>query len=309
MSILLIASDYELTPYRDALVKRDPNLEVDIWPAVKDPSRVSFVVAWYQPEGVLNRFPNVKVIASLGAGAEHLVSDPSIPEDVVLTRLIAPRIKTQIAEYVEAVAYSIIRRFPDYYRQQHATIWDPLSHSLKSERRIGVLGLGKLGAHVAETLASHGWPVSGWARTSKSIPGCTSYAGTDELDTFLEETRLLVNLLPLTPETEGILELELFKKLKSPSWVINVGRGDHLVEEDLLYAIDKGILEGAHLDVFRVEPLPDNHPFWSRKAITITPHVGSFTYPDELAEQILDNYKRMISGIPLLDTVDRNRGY
>lgn len=304
-----MAPDRDMTPHRDALLELDPELDIEIWPGVENPGRVTFIVAWNHNPGELNRFPNLKVVASLGAGVEHLMSDNSIPRHVAITRLITPSIRTQIAEYLESVCYQILRRSREYFLQQEKAYWNRLPHAVKKERQVGILGLGELGGYTAEKLAANGWNVSGWSRSKKSIAGCRTYAGSDELDTFLGQVQILLNLLPLTPQTEGILDLELFKKLKRPAWIVNTGRGEHLVDEDLIYAIDKGVLSGAVLDVFREEPLPGSHPFWSRPSITITPHVGSLTWPEDLAGQLLDNYTRMLSGLPLLHTVDRKRGY
>ena len=153
-----------------------------------------------------------------------------------------------------------------------------------------------------------GFNVAGWSNSKKSIPDVVTYSK-EQLDPFLATTNILVCLLPLTEETKDILSLSLFKKLSNPGFLINVGRGQHLVEEDLIYALDMGLLNQAALDVFQSEPLPESHPFWGRDAITITPHVASVTEPEEIAELILENYKRMLSRNELLNRVDRYRGY
>ncbi|MGM0507138.1 MAG: 2-hydroxyacid dehydrogenase [Bacteroidota bacterium] len=309
MSILLVARNRDMIPFRNELQGLDSHLDVEIWPSCQDLNRVRFIVAWDQPDRLFSRFPNLQVVSSMGAGVEHLVTDPDLPPSVTITRLVSPGLKEQIRDYVESSLYRILRRCDDYLDLQKQARWKKLEHTTRDQWRVGLLGLGELGGSVAATLASSGWTVHGWSRSRKSISGCTTWNGQDQLPEMLANTQILVNLLPLTPETEGILNLELFKQLAEPSWLIHAGRGEHLMDEDLIYALDREYLTGAFLDVFRDEPLPDSHPFWNRRAIRITPHIASVSRARELAPQLLENYKRMTSNQPLLHTVDRTRGY
>ncbi|MEX0594443.1 MAG: glyoxylate/hydroxypyruvate reductase A [Balneolaceae bacterium] len=309
MSILLVARNRNMIPFREELLRLDPHLDVEIWPTCKRPQRVRFIVAWDQPDQFFSRFSNLEVVSSMGAGVEHLVTDPDLPAKVTITRLVSPGLKEQIRDYVESSLYRILRRCDDYLNLQRSARWEKLDHTTRDQWRVGMLGLGELGGAVAASLASSGWTVHGWSRSRKSIPGCISWYGRDQLPDMLSNTQILINLLPLTRETEGILDLELFKRLAEPSWLIQAGRGEHLVDEDLIYALDQNLLEGAFLDVFREEPLPDSHPFWNRDSIRITPHIASVSRANELAPQLLENYKRMISNQKLLYTVDRTRGY
>lgn len=171
------------------------------------------------------------------------------------------------------------------------------------------MGLGKLGLPAAEHFVEMGYNVTGWSNSTKKIDGVQTFAGTEELDAFLENVNVLVCLLPLTPETQDILDLRLFKRMNQPAFLVNVGRGDHLVEEDLIYALDSGIIECAQLDVFKEEPLPEKHSFWNRDNIIITPHVAAETSPASVAPQIIENYKRTLSGMPLKNAVDVKKGY
>jgi glyoxylate/hydroxypyruvate reductase A len=171
------------------------------------------------------------------------------------------------------------------------------------------MGLGELGKPTAKQLAELGYQVSGWSRSAKKIEGVTTFAGTDELNSFLDKVHVLICLLPLTEETKGILNLEIFKQMDDGGWIINAARGEHLVDEDLIYALDSNILQGAWLDVFSDEPLPEKHAFWNRDNIIITPHIASITKPKEVADQIVENYKRALSGMDLNYTVDRTKGY
>lgn len=297
-----------MEPYRDALVKLDRNLDVEVWPDVKSKDRVSFAVAWQQPKNQFPVYPNLKVISSLGAGADHLLKDDSIPQHVALTRVVAPTLTEQMSDYVLLSVLALIRHFHDYNKQQVWADWEPHTDYKKEDIMVGVMGLGEIGRNTAEHLAKNGFNVSGWSKSKKTIQNVVTYSK-EQLDPFLATTNILVCLLPLTEETKDILNLSLFKKLGKPAFLINVARGSHLVEEDLIYALDMGFLDYATLDVFQKEPLPESHPFWSRDNITITPHVASVTQPEEVAEVILENYKRMRSNLDLLYRVDRYKGY
>lgn len=308
MSILLISRSRNMEPYRDALLALDSNLDIEIWPDVKSKERVSFAVAWRQPKNQFSIYPNLKVISSLGAGADHLLKDSSIPQHVALTRVVAPTLTDQMCDYVLLSVLAMIRNFHNYNKQQVWADWKPHTSFKKEDLMIGVMGLGNIGHKVAERLAQNGFNVSGWSNSKKTIPNVVTYSK-EQLDPFLATTNILVCLLPLTKETNEILNLSLFKKLSKPGFLLNAARGSHLVEEDLIYALDMGHLNHATLDVFQKEPLPESHPFWGRDNITITPHIASVTEPDEVAELILENYKRMRSNLELLNRVDRYKGY
>lgn len=308
MSILLISRSRNMEPYRDALLALDSNLDIDIWPDVKSKERVSFAVAWRQPKNQFSIYPNLKVVSSLGAGADHLLKDSSIPQHVALTRVVAPTLTDQMCDYVLLSVLAMIRNFHNYNKQQVWADWKPHTSFKKEDLMVGVMGLGNIGRKVAERLAENGFNVSGWSNSKKTIPNVVTYSK-EQLDPFLATTNILVCLLPLTKETNEILNLSLFKKLSKPGFLLNAARGSHLVEEDLIYALDMGHLNHATLDVFQKEPLPESHPFWGRDSITITPHIASVTEPDEVAELILENYKRMRSNIELLNRVDRYKGY
>lgn len=308
MSILLISRTRNMESYKDALLQLDSNLDVEIWPDIQSRDRVNFAVAWKQPKNQFSQYPNLKVISSLGAGADHLLKDTSIPQSVALTRIVAPSLTEQMCDYVTLSALAMMRRMHDYSRQQVWADWKPHTQYAKEELMVGVMGLGSIGKKVAIRLADNGFNVSGWSQSKKKIPNVVTYSK-EQLDAFLASTNILICLLPLTTETKDILSLSLFKKLSKPGFLINVARGEQLVEEDLIYALDMGLLNHATLDVFQKEPLPESHPFWGREAITITPHIASVSQPEEVAELILENYKRMLSSMELLNRVDRYKGY
>ena len=309
MSLLFIAPERDLSSWEDAIHRVDSNIEIDIWPAIEDKDRVQFAVCWNHPQHLLDGFPNLKAVSSLGAGADHLLSDESLPKSIDICRVVSPSLVQQMKEYVLAAVLNIQRNFVHYIRQNDQQKWQPHSHPSPKELQVSVMGLGELGRPTAKQLAQLGYRVSGWSRSAKEIGGVHTFAGTDELQPFLNNTHILICLLPLTDETQGILHLDIFKQMHDRGWIINAARGEHLVDEDLIYALDSNILQGAWLDVFSEEPLPDKHAFWNRNNIIITPHVASITKPDEVAGQIVENYKRSLSGKELNYTVDRQKGY
>lgn len=309
MSLLLVAPNRDMSKWKNAIHKIDSDIDVEIWPNVSDKQRVHFAVCWNHPDHVLDQYPNLKAVSSLGAGADHLLNDESLAEEIAICRVISPSLVQQMKEYVLGAVISIQRNFIHYAQLKEEGLWKPLEHKTANEISVGVMGLGELGKPVASQLSKVGFDVAGWSRTPKSIKGVSSYCGEKEWNDFLESSEILICLLPLTNQTKGILNLDTFKKMKRPGWIINVARGEHLVDEDLIYALDSGILGGAWLDVFSDEPLSDRHAFWNRNNIMITPHVASVTQPEEAAEQIINNYKRALSGMELEYKVERERGY
>src|SRR6056297_2036482 len=303
MSILLVSKKRKFSSLKKHIQTIDSNIDVEIWPAVSHPDRVQLAVAWNQPENVLATFPNLRAITSLGAGVDHLVYDTTIPETVTLTRMVLPSLKQQVADYVLMSTLNILRHSHTYYKQQQRAEWTEHQPIEKDDLRIGVMGLGQLGAVTAKKLEESGFHVSGWARTKKELSSIRTYAS-GEIDHFLKEVNILVCLLPLSPETEGILNLETIKKLKQPAFIINAARGEHLVDEDLIYALDTDRIQHATLDVFSDEPLPETHPFWNRDKITITPHVAAITNEKEAAKLIVENYKRLLTGMDVLHKID-----
>lgn len=308
MSLLIVSPNRNVKPFAEAIRKIDPNIDIEVWPAVEKPERVQFAVAWNHPKHLFDKFPNLRVISSMGAGVDHLMSDDSIPSGITFTRLVGPSLSEQMCDYVLTSVLNILRKTEIYYQQQKRGEWTVHQPLQKRDITVGILGLGTLGSSVAARLTENGFSVNGWAASKKDMVGVNTFSG-EELDDFLAATNMVVCLLPLTEKTDSILDLTLFKKLQQPAYVINAARGAHLVDEDLIYALDTGIISHAYLDVFSEEPLPGSHPFWGREKITITPHIASLTDPDEIAELLVENYKRLLSGMPLLYEVDRNKGY
>lgn len=308
MSILFVAQRRNMEPFKAAVLEVDPNIDVDIWPTVKHPDRVQFAVAWNHPGGIFKKYPNLKVISSLGAGVDHLMSDHTITSDIRITRVVVPSLSDQMSDYVLTAVLNLFRKTEQYIYQQRNVEWSVLKAFDKSELTIGVMGLGELGSNVARRLHINGFKVNGWSRSEKEIHGVRTYTS-GKLKEFLNRSNILINLLPLTCETDGILDLDLFKELNQPAYLINVARGEHMVEEDLIYSLNTNLISHAILDVFKDEPLPESHPFWGRKKITITPHIASITDPADVAVLLVENYKRALSGMDLINEVDKEKGY
>lgn len=269
---------------------------------------VDMALVWRPPAGSLRRFPNLRAIFSLGAGVDGVLADTTLP-DVPLVRLIDPELTRGMTEYVLAAVLHHHRHFDVYARQQDSASWQFHRPKLRGECRVGVLGLGELGQDAVRVLRDLGFDVAGWSRSSKALPGIACFEGDGGFRPFLARTDILVCLLPLTPDTAGILNAEVFAALPEGAAVINVARGGHLVDVDLIAALDRGHLSGATLDVFHEEPLSPRHAFWRHPRIRVTPHAASYTVPRSAVTQIAANIRRLQAGEPLVGVVDRKRGY
>lgn len=307
MALLLLMPGRDTSDLAEALRARDSGIDVRVWPELGDPADVEMVVAWHHPPGSLAKFPYLRAAVAYGAGADALCRDPDLPAEAYIGRLIGPSLVRQMVEYLLAVVLSHKRHLPQYWAQHRAGRWAPIATA--ERHAVGVLGLGELGAAIARRFAELEFEVHGWARSQKTVAGAVAHAGPEGLDTLLPCVDYLICALPLTPETHGILDRQLFRRLKTGAFVINVGRGEHLVEDDLLAALDERHLSGACLDVFRQEPLPSEHPFWGHPKILVTPHIASITDPAEAAEQILASYANLRAGQAPLHTVSRELGY
>ena len=258
------------------------------------------------PAGTFQKIGRPKLIQSLWMGVEKLVADPTLPRGVPLARTVDPGMVAAMSEMVLAHVLDWHRHLFLYrYHQQHAT-WRQLDQKLASDRTVGLLGLGELGSDVARKLVALGFKVVGYSRRPKQIEGVRRIT---DLQLFLEQTEALVCLLPLTPQTRGILDGENLRRLRQGGCVINVARGAHLVAADLIAALDSGHLARAYLDVFEREPLPPDDPLWRHPAVTVTPHVAALTDPRTAVPKIAENIERVRRGETPLDLVDREAGY
>jgi len=309
MAILFKSDTDRAEDWRAAIHALDPDIEVRAFPDIGDPEDIEAALIWNPPEGLLKTLPNLRVIFSLGAGVDHLLGDPHLPEGVPVVRMVDPALTAGMTEWVTLMVLRHHRELPRYEAQQRARTWKEHMPKPPWRRRVGVLGLGQLGADAARALAHLRLDVMGWSRSPKEIEGIACYHGDEGLEAMLGLSEILVCLLPLTEQTEGILDSRLFAKLPKGAYLINVGRGRHLVEDDLLTALESGHLSGAALDVFRREPLPRDHPFWTHPDIFVSPHIASLTMPETAARQVVENLHRLRSGGELSNVVDLARGY
>ena len=309
MALLFRSSVDSEARWKPQLGRLMPELEVRVWPEVGDPADIDYALVWRPEPGLLASLPNLKLILSLGAGVDHILCDPLLPRDVPIVRLVDPYMTDAMSEYVVLQVLRLHRQDLDYRAQQEAADWRELEQKNAAARRVGILGAGALGQDAGRKLQGLGFDVALWSRSGKAFEGLASYAGSAGLPALLGRSEILVCLLPLTAETEGILNTSTFTSLPKGAALINAARGGHLMEDDLLAALASGQLSAAVLDVFREEPLPAGHPFWRHPRVIVTPHIAAATHPPTAAPIILDNIRRLEEGRPLLNRVDPAQGY
>jgi glyoxylate/hydroxypyruvate reductase len=309
MVVLFYSDADDPRPWRAELTQALPGLDFRVWPDTGAPEDIDYALVWRPPPGMLAQLPRLKAILSLGAGVDHIFSDPALPRRVPITRMADAGLAAQMTEYALYGALHFHRSMDRYAEQQRQAEWRPLPAVPAHARTIGVMGLGVLGAAFARTAAAIGFRVLGWSRSAKQLPGITALHGRAALGQFLAGTQILANLLPLTPQTERILDAKLFDRLPRGACLINIARGAHLVEADLLQALDSGHLAGAMLDVFTREPLPPGHPFWQHPRIVLTPHIAAQAIASLMVEQVVDNIRRIERGEAPAGMVDVERGY
>jgi glyoxylate/hydroxypyruvate reductase A len=309
MALLFRSSIDSEARWQPQLTRLMPGLEVRIWPEIGDPAEIDYALVWRPDPGLLASLPNLKLILSLGAGVDHILCDPHLPRGVPIVRLVDPYMTDAMSEYVILQVLRLHRQELDYRTQQEKGIWLELDQKNAAERTVGILGFGALGQDAGRKLQGLGFDVAVWGRRQRTVEGLRGCAGHAGLPALLGRSEILVCLLPLTAETEGILNASAFAMLPKGAALINAARGRHLVEQDLLAALASGQLAAAVLDVFRDEPLPGGHPFWHHPRIVVTPHVAAATHPPTAAPIILDNIRRFEAGRPLLNRVDPAQGY
>lgn len=302
---------YKSEPVRGAVWQRMfaeqlPDLPFRTWPDIGDKRAVRYLAAWTLPDD-LHELTNLEVLFSVAAGIDQL-DIARIPERVQLVRMLEPGLTAGMVEYVTMAVLALHRGLPAYLDHQRRGIWQANRTRLPGSSRIGVMGLGVLGCAALSALAPFGFPLRGWSRSRREVPGVECFAGAEALPAFLAGCDTLVCLLPLTPETQGILNAELFAALPAGAGLVNVGRGGHLVAAHLIAALD-GHLSAAVLDVFDPEPLPPGDPLWSHPLVWLTPHIASVSLPEGGADAVIANIHRHRRGAKLLGVVERHRGY
>jgi glyoxylate/hydroxypyruvate reductase A len=284
-----------------------PDAEIAVWPAAME--EPDYALVWKPPAEIFARTRPKRAIFNLGAGVEALLSVPGLPDDVPVIRLENAGMASQMAEYVTLAVLSAFREAREYAAQQRAGLWQPRPPLPKRDFGVGLLGFGVLGQAVARFLEIFEFPLSGWSATRKVFPGVTTFAGPRELAPFLASAHVLVCLLPSTPETRGLLDRTNLSRLPPGAHLVNVARGNIVVEPDLVALLDEGHLSGATLDVFHEEPLPAGHPFWHHPKVTLTPHTSAITVVDDSIAQIAAKIARLECGETVTGVVDRVRGY
>ncbi|MFP5391483.1 MAG: 2-hydroxyacid dehydrogenase [Gammaproteobacteria bacterium] len=309
LRILVYRPDAGVSLWVEDLQAALPDAQIVAWREGERIARCDYAVIWSPPPALLDVLAEVKAIFLMGAGADAILKHGDALPSTPIIRVGDAGMGIQMIEYVTHAVLRYYRRFDDYEKQARSGVWAPLPLIPKKDFSVGVLGAGKLGCRVLEGLAPLGFPLRSWSRSPKEIAGVRSFHGSDQLDAFLEGTRALVCMLPLTPETSNLLDRARLARLPQGSYLINVARGAHVSEPDLMALVKNGHIAGATLDVFRNEPLPGPHPFWEEPRITITPHISGTTVRSESIVQIIGKIDALERGERVDDVVDRGRGY
>ena len=282
--------------------------DLRVWPDIGDPAEIAYIITWRLFPGDATAYPNLKAILSLSAGVNQYIGHPELPKGAKLIRMIEPGLSQGMMEYVVSYVLRFHKR-QDHMKTLSQGPWGSTIPALAQERSIGIMGLGEMGGACAAALSALGFPVNGWTRTPKNLPGIKSFSGPEGLNDFLAQTDILVCLLPLTAETENILNAATLSRLKPGACLINAARGKHLVEEDLLALLDSGHLDQVALDVFGEEPLPANHPFQNHPRIHVTPHLAAITRPETGVKSLKKALGQLERGETPAGLVDLQRGY
>ncbi len=309
MSIAVIYDNKDPKPWVDALSKHLPVEKIEIYPNIEEYSKVEFVLAWKAKKDDFLKFPNLKAIQSLGASVDHIFSIFEVPENVQVARIVDFRLADDMWEFVLSIILKEMKNISQFRVDQTNKLWRPTKYKHITEISVGILGAGEIGMHVAKKLAAIGFNVSVWSRNRKFEDGIASYCGSEELEIFLSKLDYLVDILPFTKATYHLIDYNFLKKLKKNAFLINVGRGEQVVDEDLIKCLDEGHIKGALLDVFHIEPLPVSHPYWKHPKVQITPHIASITNIESSILQISENFNRMKTGKPLLNLANQKTSF
>jgi glyoxylate/hydroxypyruvate reductase A len=305
--VALLSHTAKLDFLRPMLVAANPALDVVVWP---DPRcfDAEVAVCWNSPPGVYAQMPRLRLVHSIAAGVDNVVAAQDVSA-LPVCRVVDPMLAEGMLQFVLWGVLHFHRKLDQAMASQRIQQWKRPLQTPASSCRVGLMGMGELGGHIASRLPLLGYPVSGWARTPREIPGVTMFSGDAGYDDFLAQTDVLVCLLPLTAQTRGILGERTFSALPKGAALIHVGRGEHLVESDLIAALDNGQLRGAIVDVFEKEPLPADHPLWTTPGVVVTPHMATMATYDVVVQQVVRNIAQMHEGTPYFNQVDTTRGY
>jgi len=286
-----------------------PELEVRVWPEVGNPADIEVALVAKLPFGELAKLPKLRLILSLPVGLDYILDDPKLPKGIPITRTVDPDGDPMMVEYAVMNVLRHHRHLPEYHEFQHARTWKKLPQTLAANRRIGIMGLGVYGTTIAQALGRFGFQLAGWTRRPKTLKGVENFAGSESLPRFLARSEILIVMLPLTQETNGLLNAKTLAHLPKGASIINMARGAILVEQDLLAALDSGQIGSATLDVFDVEPLPAESPLWKHARVMVTPHIGGIVRSITSAPIVVENIRRQQEGRPLINLVDPQAGY
>jgi glyoxylate/hydroxypyruvate reductase A len=306
MNITICFDKLDPTPWVQGLKQALPEAAVSAW--IPGAAQADHAVVWAPPQGFIDEQAGLKTLFNIGAGVDALLQ-LKLPPSLQVVRLDDAGMSVQMAEYVCHAVIRHFREFDGYDADTQAGQWSYRKPRRRADFAVGVMGLGVLGERVAKALQVFEFPVNGYSRSAKNLPGIRCFNGSQGMPEFLAATRVLVNLMPLTPETENMLNHDTLSQLQPGGYVINVARGKHLVDEDLIALIDSGHLAGATLDVFRTEPLPADHPFWAHPKVAVTPHTSARTLRHESIAQIVGKIQALQRGEPINGVVDPLRGY
>ncbi|SDA56442.1 glyoxylate/hydroxypyruvate reductase A [Pseudomonas sp. NFACC15-1] len=308
MALLYKADPVRGEQWKRLFAEHAPDIEWRAWPDIGDPKDIRYLAAWQAPDDLETRLPNLEVLFALSAGVDQLDLD-RLPTSLPVVRLLDPGITRGMCEYASFAVLSLHRDMLRYRQQQVARCWQAHLLQPAAQRRVGVMGLGLQARQILATLQTFGFALSGWARSEHRIAGVDCFAGDEQLPAFLGQCDIVLCVLPLTEQTRGILNRQLFQHLPKGAALVNMGRGGHLIEEDLLEALASGQLSAAVLDVLQQEPAAPDHPFWQHPQILLTPHIAAMTQPESAFGVLLDNIRRHQRGESMLGQIDPQRRY
>lgn len=309
MAILLASTIGPPERWSEPLAAALQGEELRVYPDLGDPDDIEVALFARRQPGLFPKLKNLKLIIGLQAGVESLLEDPELPAGIPIARSTQPDGDRMIAEYVLLHVLRHHRNMPDFLANQTKHIWEKPPVLLASDRRVGFLGMGVIAHPCAVLVRDLGFQTASWTRTPNDMAGIENFHGDSGLKPFLNRSDIVINVLPLTEATEDILDARTLAMLPEGAKIINIGRGQHIVDGDLMAALDRGHLDHATLDVFRTEPLPEDHPFWDHPKITVMPHTARHSQPSRVAPQVAENIRRLRAGEPFIQPVNREAGY
>ena len=309
MNCVIKVSNVRATWWKDHMSSLIPEYKFYLNDEDFDKNTIDFVIVWKPEDGWLGTFKNLKCIISMGSGIDHILKDPFLPRDIPIIKTTGHDLGVRMREYVVLNVLRHHRDLSSILEARKENEWKQIIEPPAHERCVGIMGLGNLGSDCAQVLSKIGFNVYGWSKSKKNIEGVKSFTGQNELSNFIKNVEILVCMLPLTSETKGILNSKLFSQMQDGSCIVNAARGEHLVDDDLLQALNEGKIKEATLDVFHTEPLPSDHPFWKHPKILITPHIASLMDPVAGGKEIAKNMLKFAKGENIKNLIPLGKEY